>query len=237
MTSSNTSFSLDDLLCQENPSSLYESVEQEDEEKQEEEEEEEGCINCESEDEYMQLLIQKESRFRPNSCLSAGVCSAQTQSESWLKWDRLDTIEWVLNTRALFGFQFTTAFLSLTYFDRYLSTASIDVRHTISPGIQLLSAACLSLAAKMEECKAPALSLYRFENCNFGSEALHRMELQVLSTLQWRIGSITPFAYLQHFVNKFCLQYRDSGPEGLVSAATQLVFALTKGNPRFIRLE
>lgn len=93
--------------------------------------------------------------------------------------------------------------------------------------IRLLSVACLSLAAKMEECNVPMLSEFPTQDYDFGSKVIERMELLVLSTLEWNLGSITPFPYLNYFINKFC---GDSRTKGLVSSAVELILAMTKGN-------
>lgn len=92
--------------------------------------------------------------------------------------------------------------------------------------IQLLSVACLSLAAKMEECRVPALTEYPGEEFEFESKAIQRMELLVLNTLEWRMGSITPFLYLDYFASKFVLRRSD---KGLPSRATELILAAIEG--------
>lgn len=91
---------------------------------------------------------------------------------------------------------------------------------------RLLSVACLSLAAKMEECKVPTLSEFPVQDYDFESKVIQRMELLVLNTLEWKMGSITPFAYLHYFINKFC---GESRPKGLVSSAVKLIMTITKG--------
>ena len=94
--------------------------------------------------------------------------------------------------------------------------------------IRLLSLACLSLAAKMEECRVPALSEFRVEEYNFGSEVIQRMELLVLNTLEWKMSSITPFAYLHHFIAKL---FKDqSPPRNVISRTVQLILAMMRGN-------
>lgn len=95
--------------------------------------------------------------------------------------------------------------------------------------IQLLSVACLSLAAKMEELNAPKLSKYHVSGIEFPSNGIHKMELMVLTTLEWKLGSITPFAYLNYFTAKFCLEFKDCKPQELASTATELILAVPKG--------
>ncbi|BBH05898.1 cyclin d5 [Prunus dulcis] len=128
-----------------------------------------------------------------------------------------------MHTGGNFGFQFQTVYLSVTYFDGFLSKRSIDDGKLWA--IRLLSVACLSLAAKMEECKVPALSEFQVQDYNFESKVIQRMELLVLNTLEWKLGSITPFAYLHYFINKFCAESR---PKGLFSDAIRLIVAMAK---------
>lgn len=78
----------------------------------------------------------------------------------------------------------------------------------------------------MEECKVPTLSEFPVQDYDFESKVIQRMELLVLNTLEWKMGSITPFAYLRYFINKFC---GESRPKGLVSSAVKLIMTITKG--------
>lgn len=94
--------------------------------------------------------------------------------------------------------------------------------------IRLLSVACLSLAAKMEELKAPMLSEFPLQDYNFGSKAIQRMELLVLSTLEWRMCTISPFDFLHFFITKLC---NESPPTNVVvSTAVEIILAIMRGN-------
>ncbi|KAG6421921.1 hypothetical protein SASPL_118481 [Salvia splendens] len=64
----------------------------------------------------------------------------------------------------------------------------------------LLSVACLSLAAIMEELHVPSL-LHLHTASIFDPTTILRMELLVLATLNWRLRSVTPFDYLHHFIS------------------------------------
>ncbi|KAA8522599.1 hypothetical protein F0562_013040 [Nyssa sinensis] len=209
MESSDTSFSLSSLLCKEDESCLNEDVNLN------------SCSFSQSDDEYIHMLIRKETSFISNSSVSREVCSFMSTG-NWLKCARLDAIKWILHTRAIFGFHFRTAYLSLTYFDRFLSRRFIDNGKLWA--IRLLSVACLSLAAKMEESKVPALSQYQVDDFNFESNVIQRMELLVLNTLKWKMGSITPFHYLHYFITKF---FGESRPK-LISRAIELILAMAK---------
>ncbi|RLN03104.1 hypothetical protein C2845_PM13G19800 [Panicum miliaceum] len=88
---------------------------------------------------------------------------------------------------------------------------------------RLLAVACVSLAAKMEDYRAVALSEFRAaDEYTFSRDSIRRMELLVLSTLGWRMCGVTPFDYLP------CLSARLSrcgGGRGLVvGTAAALIF-------------
>uniref|UniRef100_A0A5B6YXN1 Putative cyclin-D5-1 n=1 Tax=Davidia involucrata TaxID=16924 RepID=A0A5B6YXN1_DAVIN len=210
--SSHSALSLSSLLCQETETCLDEQVD------------EENFINLTNhsasdteEDEYIEMLFDREISVIGFKRLE----SSDNMIGNRIECARLDAITWILNTRALFGFRFQTAYLSVTYFDRFLSSRAIDSEK--SWAIQLLSVACLSLAAKMEECRVPALSEFPVEKYNFTSKVIQRMELLVLNTLEWKMGSVTPFAYIHYFITKFC---KDSPPRNIVSRTVDLILAI-----------
>ncbi|THU52336.1 hypothetical protein C4D60_Mb10t02940 [Musa balbisiana] len=154
-------------------------------------------------------------------------------ADNWFKRARSDAIRWILNvsprlidlsmcvcvcvcvcvysssqtlmcvvqTTARFGFGFQTAYLAVNYHDRFLGRRRIDNGKPWAT--RLLSTACLSVAAKMEERRVPPLSEMQNEGYAFDSNAVQRMELLLLDTLQWRTNCVTPFDYLSYFRSKF----------------------------------
>ena len=86
----------------------------------------------------------------------------------------------------------------------------------------------------MLEPKPPSLSEYDIdESHDFKSNEIYETELLVLNALHWKMGSITPFAYLNQFTTNFCFQYQDYNSANLVYTATVLIFAITQGNIKF----
>ncbi|XVF39814.1 hypothetical protein PTKIN_Ptkin01aG0062400 [Pterospermum kingtungense] len=166
-------------------------------------------------EECVQMLFDKEKSygFKKKESLVLSDC---------LKCARSEAITWILKTRAVFGFRFQTVYLSVIYFDLFLSRRSIDNEKLWA--VQLLSIACLSLAAKMEEIKVPALSEFQTDQkCHFESKVIQRMELLVLNTLEWRMSSITPFAFLHFFITKMC---KESPQDRFISRTVQLILAI-----------
>ncbi|GMI68774.1 cyclin d5;1 [Hibiscus trionum] len=181
------------------------------------EDDDESLYLNDKDDEYIESLVQRET-----SATSSGDYPI-TDRDNWLQCARLNAIEWIFNTGTLFGFQIHTAYLSVIYFDRFLSKNSVDDGKLWA--IRLLSVACLSIAAKMEECRVPVLSEFPTQDYQFENKMIQRMELLVLTTLEWKVSSATPFAYLSYFIHKF---YGESRPKGLVSKALQHIVVLVK---------
>ncbi|KAI3673017.1 hypothetical protein L6452_39125 [Arctium lappa] len=162
---------------------------------------------------YFQMLLEKE----------IDRSHIQSRVDDWIISARSEAIQWIINTRAFFRLRFSTAYLSVTYIDRFLSKGLIDSdKHWV---IRLLSVACLSLAAKMENRIAPALSNYPTDVYNFESSVILRMELLVLTALDWRMHSITPFDFIHCFISCFCAEY---SKRHFVSQTTQILFATIK---------
>ncbi|XP_039068599.1 cyclin-D1-1-like isoform X1 [Hibiscus syriacus] len=140
---------------------------------------------------------------------------------------RQDSINWILKVNACYHFSPVTAFLSVNYFDRFLS--SRDLPPANGWPLQLLSVACLSLAAKMEEPQVPSLlELQTFHpRFIFEPKTIQRMELHVMAVLNWRLRSVTPFDYLRYFISKLtsCSTRLPDSFSLIVSAASDLILS------------
>ncbi|GMQ11099.1 hypothetical protein CsSME_00053865 [Camellia sinensis var. sinensis] len=110
------------------------------------------------------------------------------------------------------------------HFDRFLSRRAIDSDKWWA--MQLLSVACLSLAAKMEEYRVPSPSEFQLE-CDFESKVIQRMELLILNTLKWRMSSVAPFAFIHYFIRT--LGNHQSPPRNVVSRTVHLILAIMRG--------
>ncbi|CAJ2643901.1 unnamed protein product [Trifolium pratense] len=193
---------MDDLLCKENETFF----------------EVEECSMNQSEEEYVRLLIQKEIAF--------GFKKDENLvfEEDSVKRGRFNAINWILKKTEALDFHFETAYLSVTYLDRFLSKRFIDGEKDWA--IRLLSIACLSLAAKMEEYNVPGLSKFQLDdNYFFDGKVVQKMELFVLSTLDWNMGIITPFSFLSFFIKMFCNE-SSSSSNPIVSNTMQPIFTV-----------
>ncbi|GER42132.1 cyclin d protein [Striga asiatica] len=143
------------------------------------------------------------------------------RSRSRLRTLRQDSINSILQARAHFGFKPATAFLSISYFDRFLSSRTLlETRWAF----HLLMVACLSLAAKMEETRVPLLlELQVLERAQvFEPGTVQRMELLVLATLKWILRSVTPFDFLNYFIAML-------RPPAAGSGSVSAIFGLASG--------
>ncbi|KAJ8762583.1 hypothetical protein K2173_008022 [Erythroxylum novogranatense] len=175
-----------------------------------------SCTDSDGEDDF-KVLVERET--------SLGFKGDQSVVfQNWVKCARLEAIEWIMKSRTIFGFRLRTAYLSMLYFDRFLSRRSIDGEKLWA--VRLLSVACLSLAAKTEEMKIPSLSEFQIDGYSFGNKLILRMELLVLSTLEWKMICVTPFSFLHYYFIRFC---KEESPSKLMLCRTVgLIFTVMR---------
>ena len=73
----------------------------------------------------------------------------------YLATDRKEAVGWILRVNARYGFSTLTAVLAITYLDKFICSYSLQRDKPWM--LQLVSVACLSLAAKVEETHVPLL--------------------------------------------------------------------------------
>nr|XP_043608598.1 cyclin-D5-1-like isoform X2 [Erigeron canadensis] len=144
--------------------------------------------------------------------------------EDWIKVARSQAIQWIINARSFLQLSVRTAYLSITYIDRFLSKGLvIKDKHW---AVRLLSVACLSLATKMEErMRRPLSAFVTGEDDDFEITSIHRMELLVLNSMDWKMHSVTPFHFIHYFISYLC---ESSLKKHFVSLTRQIIFAATK---------
>ncbi|KAK8512439.1 hypothetical protein V6N13_083013 [Hibiscus sabdariffa] len=119
---------------------------------------------------------------------------------------RSDAVEWMLKVNAHYSFSALTAVLAVNYFDRFLFSFRFQ---SDKPWMtQLAAVACLSLAAKVEETQVPLLLDLQVEDSKymFKAKTIQRMEIMVLSTLQWKMNPVTPISFLHYIARRLGLK-------------------------------
>ncbi|XP_059446271.1 cyclin-D1-1 [Corylus avellana] len=172
-------------------------------------------------DESIAEFIEDERHFVPGVDYLARFRSQSLDASA-----REESVAWILKVQAYHRFQPLTAYLSVNYLDRFLYSRRLP--QTNGWPMQLLSVACLSLAAKMEEPLVPSLLGLQVEGAKyiFEPRTIRRMELLVLSVLDWRLRSITPFSFIAYFACKIDSAGTYAG--FLVSRATEIILSNMK---------
>ncbi|XP_047983822.1 cyclin-D3-1-like [Salvia hispanica] len=131
---------------------------------------------------------------------------SQTPIHPSLSLPRKESVDWILKTTSHYSFSPLTAILAVNFLDRFLSTLPDNDNQPWM--MQLAAVTCLSLAAKVEETHVPLLLDLQVEDTKyvFESKTIQRMELLVLSSLQWRMNPVTPVSFLDHIIRRLGLR-------------------------------
>nr|GEY66528.1 cyclin-D5-1-like [Tanacetum cinerariifolium]GEZ00399.1 cyclin-D5-1-like [Tanacetum cinerariifolium] len=198
-----STFSVTRFLVQENENGLSED---------EDEDEVNECVSCVDNEEMVRTLMDEEKNVE----------SIHSHVDDSINVARSEAIQWIINMRSLLGLRYNTAYLCVMYIDRFISKGLINSDKQWA--IKLLSVACLSLAAKMKEREPRLLSSYSTERYNFNNNVIQRMELLVLTTLDWKIRLVIPFDFIDCFISCFS---NVTPKRQLMSLTTQIVIAAT----------
>nr|QYW07126.1 cyclin D3-1 [Dimocarpus longan] len=149
------------------------------------------------EDEELSTLLSKEEQNQLCKIL---------QVNPYLASVRREAVEWMLKVNAHHSFTALTAVLAVNYLDRFLF--SFQFQREKPWMTQLVAVACLSLAAKVEETQVPLLLDLQVEESRYMFEAktIQRMEILVLSTLQWKMNPVTPLSFLDYITRRLGLK-------------------------------
>ncbi|CAM8981690.1 unnamed protein product [Rhodiola kirilowii] len=132
----------------------------------------------------------------------ANPLSAEMKKEPTFAETRRRAVDWIRKVHSHYAFSTPTAVLAVNYFDRFVSRLWSQMS---SPWMsQLAAVAGLSLAAKMEETHVPFLLDFQVGESEYVFEAktIQRMEMLVLSTLQWKMSPVTPISFFDHVAKR-----------------------------------
>ncbi|CAF2018488.1 hypothetical protein HID58_077549 [Brassica napus] len=140
-------------------------------------------------------LISKQDELKP--------CLSDKALDEFKSLCRENALGWIFRVKGYYGFSSLTALLAVNYFDRFITSRKFQ---TDKPWMsQLTAVACLSLAAKVEEIRVPLLLDLQVGEARYVFEAktIQRMELLILSTLQWRMHPVTPISFFDHIIRRY----------------------------------
>ncbi|KAI5435553.1 cyclin-D4-2 [Lathyrus oleraceus] len=173
-------------------------------------------------DESLEALVEKECLHMPASDYVSRLKIGDLDLEG-----RMEAIEWIQKVGMHFGFGPLCVYLAVNFMDRFL--AAVDMLKDKIWSIQLLAVASLYLAAKIDETVVPRSLDMKMneEKYLFDNKTILKMELMILTTLNWRMQSITPFSFIDYFLNKLS---NDPVPtEDSFSQSFQLIMRTIRG--------
>lgn len=147
-------------------------------------------------DQELSFLLSKESHqnFHNNDCSGAAVNH------------RREAVEWILEVVSHYSFTTLTAVLAVNYLDRFVE--KFDECEKKPWMTQLVAVSCLSLAAKVDETHVPLLLDLQMDGRKYVFEAktIQKMEILILSTLEWRMNPVTPLSFLDYITSRLGLK-------------------------------
>jgi len=148
---------------------------------------------AELEDDVLENMYEEEERYHSLSWYSEKMNARSAQSKI-----RKHAIQWLRSTCAHYGFESTTEFRSMHYFDRLCS-----IKHLRPNRYGLVAATCLFIAAKYNETweKVPCLDRYAHK-CGYGAHAIAASEAQILRALDWKLKVTVSIDFVQYFIHQ-----------------------------------
>ncbi|KAI7754692.1 hypothetical protein M8C21_005311, partial [Ambrosia artemisiifolia] len=121
---------------------------------------------------------------------------------------RRQAAEWIMEVVSYYSFSALTAVLAVNYLDRFFEKFQ-ELETEKKPWMtQLAAVSCLSLAAKVEETHVPLLLDLQLDGSKYVFEAktIQKMEVLILSTLQWRMNPVTPLSFVDYITRRLGLK-------------------------------
>ncbi|KAJ0818840.1 putative cyclin domain-containing protein [Helianthus annuus] len=121
---------------------------------------------------------------------------------------RRHAVEWMLEVVSHYSFSALTAVLAVNYLDRFFENFE-ELETEKKPWMtQLAAVSCLSLAAKVEETHVPLLLDLQLDGSRYVFEAktIQKMEILILSTLEWRMNPVTPLSFVDYITRRLGLK-------------------------------
>ncbi|PWA38696.1 cyclin-like protein [Artemisia annua] len=130
---------------------------------------------------------------------------------------RHEAVEWILEVVSHYSFRALTAVLAVNYLDRFFDKFEGDKKPWMT---QLVCVSCLSLAAKVEETHVPLLLDLQLDGNKYVFEAktIQKMEILILSTLEWRMNPVTPLSFLDYMIRRLDERFRCFLPSVIATA-------------------
>ncbi|KAJ2863775.1 G1/S-specific cyclin-E2 [Coemansia aciculifera] len=114
-------------------------------------------------------------------------------------------VDWLMEVSTDYRMHRQTLHLTVQYLDRFLANTDLQVEPSM---LQCYGTACLSIAMKAEEQRAPSLSeLTDFSKDAFTRDQLKQAEIDVLAALGWHLAVPTLFEFLCLVFQRAAVQF------------------------------
>ncbi|KAJ2469230.1 G1/S-specific cyclin-E2 [Coemansia sp. RSA 2322] len=114
-------------------------------------------------------------------------------------------VDWLMEVSTDYRMHRQTLHLTVQYLDRFLANTDLQVEPSM---LQCYGTACLSIAMKAEEQRAPSLSeLTDFSKDAFTRDQLKQAEIDVLAALDWHLAVPTLFEFLCLVFQRAAVQF------------------------------
>jgi len=119
------------------------------------------------------------------------------------KWCRSKMIEWCFQVIDFIEFSRETVVIAITYLDRFMSSGSPRARQVLQDRkeFQLATMTAFYVAVKLHEPKLIDISLLtELSRGSYTEQDFKQMEMDLLSSLSWRLNGPTAITFLEHYI-------------------------------------
>ena len=146
------------------------------------------------------------------------------------KWCRSKMIEWCFQVIDYIEFSRETVVIAIAYLDRFMSSGSLRARQVLQDRkeFQLATMTAFYVAVKLHEPKLIDISLLtELSRGSYTEQDFKQMEMDLLSSLSWRLNGPTAITFLEHYIVLLPLEmYHISIDAVLESARHQIELSL-----------
>lgn len=145
---------------------------------------------------------------------------------------RFKAVSWIIKSQTRMDLHPETVFAAVNYLDRFISLSLCQEWKFWM--FELISIACLSIAAKFNETAAYPLHEFQEDlEDSFAPSLIQRMELTVLKALDWRVDSTTPFSYI-HLLTQTTSDHASNTNQTLIQHRVTHLLLDALLDPRFL---
>jgi len=137
-------------------------------------------------------------KMRKKEILQLQKRSFRAHSDNGYQLCRLTIVDWISQVGIVCSLKNLTIHSAVAFLDNFIDCVSVD-----RPRLQLVAAACILVAAKIEEQEdnIPRIAaLSHYSGNTISHELVIKMESFILNKLQWELVILTPLNFLEYYL-------------------------------------